>query len=105
MSLNLSLDLSDATLADLEALLAAARAAGCDPAAALSVEGTVMHVDVAKPRVHPDVSKPDTSRRTNLDRSTAESTIRSIIDALSERLDPPHPPHGTSFGTFGPSVD
>lgn len=87
MSLNLSLDLNDATLADLEAFLAAARAAGCDPAAALSVEGTVMHVDVAKPRVRPDVSKPDTPRRTNLDRSAAESTIRSIIDALSERLD------------------
>ena len=40
-----------------------------------------------------------------MDRPVAENTIRSIIDALSERLDPPHPPRGSSFGTFGPDSD
>lgn len=105
MSLNLSLDLNDATLADLDAFLSAARAAGCDPAAALSLEGTVMRLDVDKPRVVSTEPKPEGPRRNSLDRSVAESTIRSIIDALSERLDSPHPPHGNSFGTFGPRAD
>ena len=105
MSLNFSLDLNAATLADLDAFLSAARAAGCDPAAALSVEGTVMRLDVDKPRVVPPEPKPEAPRRSSLDRSVAESTIRSIIDALSVRLDSPHPPRGTSFGTFGPGAD
>lgn len=105
MSLNLSLDLADATLADLEAFLAAARAANSDPKAELSVEGTVMRVDVDKPRVRPAEPQPDRRPRTVMDRPVAENTIRSIIDALSERLDPPHPPRGSSFGTFGPDSD
>ena len=95
MSLNLSLDLNDATLADLGAFLAAARAANGDPAAAVSVEGTVLRVDVAKPRVSPAEPKP--RPRSGLDRPVAESMIRTIIDALSERREPPRE---NSFGTF-----
>ncbi|OFR62988.1 hypothetical protein [Corynebacterium sp. HMSC078H07] len=105
MSLNLSLDLKDATLADLEAFLAAARAADSDPHAALSVDGTVMRVDVDKPRVRPVEPQKDTQQRSHFDRPVAENTIRSIIDALSERLDRPYPPRGSSFGTFDPDTD
>ena len=105
MSLNLSLDLKDATLADLEAFLAAARAADSDPHAALSVDGTVMRVDVDKPRVRPVEPQKGAQQRSRVDRPVAEHTIRSIIDALSERLDPPYPPRGGSFGSFGPDTD
>ena len=98
MSLNLSLDLNAATLADLDAFLSAARAAGCDPAAALSVEGTVMRLDVDKPLVTPTEPKPEAPRRTSLDRSVAESTIRSIIDALNDRGENPR---GNDYGSFG----
>ena len=84
MSLNLSLDLKDATLADLEAFLAAARAADSDPHAALSVDGTVMRVDVDKPRVRPVEPQKGAQQRSHFDRPVAETpSVPSLMHSPS----------------------
>ncbi|MFS0501509.1 hypothetical protein ACL1CX_02180 [Corynebacterium striatum] len=105
MSLNLSLGITTATLADLEAFLAAARAASATDDADLVLDGTHLRVDVSSPRAEkPQVETPQATAhpRHSVERPLGDNAIRSIIDILSERLDPPR--GGSSFGTFGPSI-
>ncbi|MDN6099817.1 hypothetical protein [Corynebacterium flavescens] len=102
MSLTLSLDLSSASVAELSALLAAARAAGVQPSTKLSVEGSVLTIDVTQPETNParqegwEDARANTGRTGRSDRPVGETTIRSLIDLLNERLDPPR----GSFGSF-----
>ncbi|HAT1302455.1 TPA: hypothetical protein I8V98_000774 [Corynebacterium striatum] len=105
MSLNLSLDITTATLADLEAFLAAARAASATDDADLVLDGTYLRVDVSSPRAEkPQAENPQATAhpRHSVEQPLGDNAIRSIIDILSERLDPPR--GGSSFGTFGPSI-
>lgn len=96
MSLNLSLDLSDASLAELSALLSAARAAGAQQNNELRIEGTVLTIEIAQPEDKPAPQHPRAEGRGRPERPLGESTIRSIIDALNDRIDPPR----GSFGSF-----
>ena len=119
MSLNLSLDITTATLADLEAFLAAARAAGATGSDALELEDAQLRVSVTKPRpeenIHASADEPATTQATQpqaprhsqqprsaWERTLGDNALRSVIDILSERLDPPR--GGSSFGNFGPSI-
>lgn len=60
MPLNLSIDLHDATLADLTALVEAARTAGMDPTTELTLEDGVLNIRAA--------GNPDGGRRPRFDK-------------------------------------
>ncbi|MDO5031326.1 hypothetical protein [Corynebacterium sp.] len=115
MSLSISLDLNDATLADLDAFLTAARSAQAPESAELHLEEDKLVLSIGTPvnntrtetlhRPHShEASSPEPRPRPGRERYSADTAIRNIIDMLSERLDGPNPPRGT-FGNFGSAQD
>ncbi|WP_448856238.1 hypothetical protein [Corynebacterium camporealensis] len=98
MSLNLSLELNTASIADLEALLAAARAAGVPETAALRLEGEVLHVDIDSPR-RTQNDQPAPRSPKGLD-----NTASSVLDAIGKYLENSrnnNDGRGDNFGHFG----
>ena len=97
MALTLRLDLSSANVADLEALLAAARAGGIGGEGRVSLDGTDLVLTVAEPATQeaPRPATPDASQHSNpveLVGPVGEAAIRSVIDILSGRQNPPRTP-------------
>lgn len=85
MSLNFSIDLSEATFGDLEALVDAARAVGVDKRAPLDLEGETLTLE-AEARTP---GRPAPAPREPKQPQLGDAAIRSVIDILSGRLDPP----------------
>lgn len=87
MAVNMTIDLTDATFADLVALVDAARVAGIDPTTKLDLDETTLNISV----------EPTTPRRANAPEQAKERTvpplgdaaIRSVVDILTGRQDPP----------------
>ena len=107
MSFKLQLDVDNATVGELSALLSAARAAGVRDGDALHLEGTTLPIEVSPPREEKPVtprpeSAPHNSRQAPRSWGRAdrigEATIRSIIDALNDRGENPR---GNDYGSFG----
>ncbi|MCT1462789.1 hypothetical protein [Corynebacterium sanguinis] len=84
MAINLSVDVSSATFADLAALVEAARAAGVDKRSALELDGTTLVVRAESPVATP-------AKRETGSAPLGDAAIRSVIDILNGRLEPPRP--------------
>ncbi|WCZ32897.1 hypothetical protein [Corynebacterium massiliense] len=120
MALTLSVDISDATFADLTAVITAAQAAGVKPDAQLSLEGSTLHITIDKPEsaghqnlphhgprhggdrgpqpAHHDAPGPRNSRGSrNPVGPVGEAAIKSVVDILTGKQEPPRP-----TGGFGP---
>ncbi|AGF72985.1 hypothetical protein [Corynebacterium halotolerans] len=106
MSVQLSIDLSDATFADLRALVDAARTAGVDSRARLELEDTTLIVTAdgtTRPEPEPEIldRDRDRGRGTSTGRNQrpawdptmghqlGDAAIRSVIDILTGRQEPP----------------
>lgn len=96
MALHLSIDLQDATFGDLVAMIRAAQAAGVDNASRVELEDTTLLVNVAAPAVSaasavttPDESAGRHSRTQDPLPTLGENAIRSVIDILTGRQEPP----------------
>ncbi|MCZ9295718.1 hypothetical protein [Corynebacterium yonathiae] len=107
MSFRLQLDVDNATVGELSALLSAARAAGVRDGDALHLDGTTFTIEVSAPREEkPAPPRPESAPQNprQAPRSWAradrigEATIRSIIDALNDRGENPR---GNDYGSFG----
>lgn len=95
MAVVLSIDLSDATFADLRALVDAAATAGVSDSVSLVLEDTTLIVSAddtsdRDPIVAPRADHP----RPHFERgahgsSVGDAAIRSVIDILTGRQDPP----------------
>lgn len=98
MSLSLSIDLSDATFADLRALVDAARTAGVQDNVKLELEDTTLLV-TADASERDEVSHTPTGERSRPESPRSpfggqggqigDAAIRSVIDILTGRQDPP----------------
>lgn len=80
MAVNFSVDLSSATFSDLAALVEAARVAGVDKRAPVTVEGTTLQL-----KVEPGSTTVAPAQAPQL----GDTAIRSVIDILSGKLEPP----------------
>lgn len=97
MALNLSIDLQDATFGDLVALIRAAQAAGVDNASRVELEDSTLLVNISAPAVGtasaPAAAAPESSGRHSRPHeplpALGESAIRSVIDILTGRQEPP----------------
>lgn len=107
MALQISLDLSAATFRDLSGFMDSARAAGAGADTVLKVEDDKLVITIEGPTIH---HRPDRShqvvdedgrgvdeRKPNFG-PVGEQAIRSVIDILSGRQEPPR--RGDSFGHF-----
>ena len=106
MSFKLQLDVDNATVGELSALLSAARAAGVRDGDALHLDGITVTIEVSTPREQKPTppspeSTPQNSRQTPRSWGRAdrigEATIRSIIDALNDRGENQR---GNDYGSF-----
>ncbi|MDY5785223.1 MULTISPECIES: hypothetical protein [unclassified Corynebacterium] len=90
MALNLTVDLDNATFADLVALVEAARVAGVDKRAPLVLEDTTLHLKVEPNALATGGAHraPATSTGGQL-APLGDAAIRSVIDILSGRQEPP----------------
>ena len=98
MPLSLSIDLSDATFADLRALVDAAHTAGVDSRTRGEIEDTTLLVTIdstAERKAEAEVldPEPETGARPAFMSSTGQqlgdAAIRSVIDILTGRQEPP----------------
>ena len=91
MAVNISIDLTDATFADLVALVDAARVAGVDPRAAIELEDTTLCLNVepadrTPARAEEPVGKPASD---SVLPPLGDAAIRSVVDILTGRQEPP----------------
>ncbi|WJY97978.1 hypothetical protein CFOUR_07855 [Corynebacterium fournieri] len=91
MAVNMTIDLNNATFADLVALVDAARVAGVDPKTALQLDGDNLHLTV-----EPGARTParETARDAAPDKERpmaplGDAAIRSVVDILTGRQEPP----------------
>ena len=100
MAVNLTVDLDNATFADLVALVEAARVAGVDKRAKLELEDTTLHVSVepSAPGAHSPGAQAAggyAAQRPPAPHSPlpqlGDAAIRSVIDILTGRQEPPRP--------------
>ncbi len=98
MPLSLSIDLSEATFADLRALVDAAHTAGVDSHTRVELEDTTLLVTIdgtAEREAEPEVidREPETRPRPAFNPGTGQqlgdAAIRSVIDILTGRQEPP----------------
>lgn len=96
MAVSLSIDLSDATFADLRALVDAARTAGVSDTSTLELEDTTLIVAADNTAGRPTPPDPETPPRpphagSHNPRGAAigDAAIRSVIDILTGRQEPP----------------
>ncbi|MEH0147670.1 hypothetical protein V6D40_08355 [Corynebacterium sp. Q4381] len=96
MAVNMSIDLDNATFADLVALVDAARVAGVADAAPVKLDGAALSIEVdtsarasqAKPaRTSAPAESADTSHRPLP--QLGDAAIRSVVDILTGRQEPP----------------
>lgn len=100
MSLRISLPLEEATLADLESAVAAARAAGMGNRATIEVDAETTTLTItagADSALTPDLDawvRTSTGSRAGHENGVAgigEQAVRSVIDILTGRMEPPRP--------------
>ncbi|MCG7254592.1 hypothetical protein CKJ85_03975 [Corynebacterium sp. NML 150383] len=91
MAVHFSIDLTDATYADLVALVEGARVAGVDKRAALHLEDTTLSLEV-----EPEVRAERGAARGEHAPATGgqlpqlgDAAIRSVVDILTGRQEPP----------------
>ncbi|RNE49545.1 hypothetical protein [Corynebacterium alimapuense] len=104
MAVSLSIDLNNGTFADLRALVDAAETAGVDDLVSLQLEGSTLVVtaEARLPRERPVSEVVDNEQgshsstanpRSRFERSGGEvigdAALRSVIDILTNRQDPP----------------
>ena len=90
MAVHFSIDLTDATYADLVALVEGARVAGVDKRAALHLEDTTLSLE-GEPEVRTERSAarehaPATGGQLP---QLGDAAIRSVVDILTGRQEPP----------------
>lgn len=87
MAVNMTIDLNDATFADLVALVDAARVAGVDSKTALELDGETLSITV-----EPGTRTPVREAAPEKERTIAplgDAAIRSVVDILTGRQEPP----------------
>ncbi|CAM3146985.1 hypothetical protein [Corynebacterium gottingense] len=90
MAVHFSIDLTDATYADLVALVEGARVAGVDKRAALHLEDTTLSLEV-----EPDARTERSAAREHAPATggqlpqLGDAAIRSVVDILTGRQEPP----------------
>ncbi|OFP35475.1 hypothetical protein [Corynebacterium sp. HMSC071B10] len=84
MAVHFSIDLNDATFADLVALVEGARVAGVDKHARLELEDTTLTLEV-----EPDTRRTTTTRTETQLPQLGDAAIRSVVDILTGRQEPP----------------
>lgn len=83
MALTLSIDLNDATVADLEALLSAARNAGATSESTIRVEGSVASVTV-EPAAQDNTEKAEA---VNFDSSALRGEVEGIVNSGGQAIE------------------
>lgn len=88
MAVNMTINLNDATFADLVALVDAARVAGVDPQTALELDGETLSLTVepGARAAEPVRGKPEKDRTLA---PLGDAAIRSVVDILTGRQEPP----------------
>ncbi len=88
MAVNMIVNLNDATFSDLVALVDAARVAGVDPQTALELDGETLNLTVEPGARTAEAvrEKPETSRTIA---PLGDAAIRSVVDILTGRQEPP----------------
>lgn len=95
MAVHITIDLSDATFADLVALVDAARVAGVDHATPLLLEDTTLTVEVEPSRSLARTSDAGGEQAGAQEAGSSplphlgDAAIRSVVDILTGRQDPP----------------
>ena len=87
MAVNMTIDLNNATFADLIALVDAARVAGVDPKTALELDGETLSITV-----EPTTRTPAREHAPEKERTVpplGDAAIRSVVDILTGRQEPP----------------
>ena len=87
MAVNMTIDLNNATFADLVALVDAARVAGVDPKTALELDGETLSITV-----EPTTRTPAREQAPEKERTVpplGDAAIRSVVDILTGRQEPP----------------
>ncbi|TVX79269.1 hypothetical protein [Corynebacterium sp. NML180780] len=87
MAVHFSIDLTDATYADLVALVEGARVAGVDKRAALHLEDTTLSLEV-EPEVRAERGEHAPATGGQLPQ-LGDAAIRSVVDILTGRQEPP----------------
>lgn len=84
----MTINLNDATFADLVALVDAARVAGVDPKTALELDGETLSLTVqpGARTAEPVREKPERDRAIA---PLGDAAIRSVVDILTGRQEPP----------------
>ncbi|MHA2789414.1 hypothetical protein ACXZ66_09740 [Corynebacterium sp. S7] len=88
MALNMTINLDDATFSDLVALVKAAEVAGVDKRAPLHLEGSELSITVTTPGVTV-LGSDHSNDRTTSQPNIGDAAIRSVIDILTGRQEPP----------------
>ncbi|MDN8605090.1 hypothetical protein Q0N48_03570 [Corynebacterium ureicelerivorans] len=88
MAVNMTVNLNDATFSDLVALVDAARVAGVDPQTALELDGETLNLTVepGDRTAEPVREKSETGRTLA---PLGDAAIRSVVDILTGRQEPP----------------
>lgn len=92
MALELKIDLEDATFSDLVALVKAAEVAGVDKRAPLKLEDNELSINVTTTGITvlgSDHSDRHSDHRTGPQSNIGDAAIRSVIDILTGRQEPP----------------
>lgn len=95
MAVHITIDLSDATFADLVALVDAARVAGVEHTTELLLEDTTLTIEVDPPRTVARAQDPGRGQESAQHGGMSQlphlgdAAIRSVVDILTGRQDPP----------------
>lgn len=95
MAINMNIDLTDATFADLVALVDAANAAGVDRGAPLELDGSQLAISVDPAARSENSDHPRPAGRAGADAAhrplpqLGDAAIRSVVDILTGRQEPP----------------
>ncbi len=84
----MTINLDDATFSDLVALVKAAEVAGIDKRAPLTLEGSELSISVTTPGVTV-LGSDQSNNRTTPQPNIGDAAIRSVIDILTGRQEPP----------------
>ncbi|QPK78552.1 hypothetical protein G7Y31_08290 [Corynebacterium lizhenjunii] len=87
MTLSLRLDLNNATVADLEALLAAARAGGIGKHSAVTLHDNHLEITATNPTATPTQTQPEQPPASHNQPQlgpVGESALRTVVDLLAK---------------------
>lgn len=87
MAVNMTIDLNNATFADLVALVDAARVAGVDPKTGLELDGETLSITVEPTTRTP--AREQAPEKEHTVPPLGDAAIRSVVDILTGRQEPP----------------